>query len=138
MLTNQTAEHLLGMKLRGMAEAYHQQLEQPELLNLSFEERFSLIVEQEWCKRKSNQLNRHLRMATFPIAAMIEDIDYLAKRTLSNSYIATLSQCDWIRQGLNVILTGPTGVGKTYIACALGNIACRNNLSINTFGYPVY
>lgn len=133
MLNNQTIEHLLGMKLRGMAEAYHQQLEQSEMMNLSFEERLGLIVEHEWSKRKNNQLGRHLRMANFPVLAMIEDIDYLAKRDLNKSFIATLSQCEWIAQGLNLILTGPTGVGKTYIACALGNIACRNNLSVKYF-----
>lgn len=133
MLTNPTLEHLKDMKLSGMVDAYTRQLELPDATGLTFEERFSLIVDYEWTKRKSNQLDRLIRGANFPQEALLEDIIYTEKRKLNKNLIQTLSTTDWIKQGLNVILTGPTGVGKTYLAVSFGYMSCRRNQQVKYY-----
>lgn len=130
MLNQQTIDRLADMKLNSMIEAYKTQQEQPSFLELSFEERFGLIVEYEWTERKSRHLKRLLKDANLRFPACLEDIDYTTKhRNLDKRLIARLSDGEWINQHHNILISGPTGVGKTYLTCAFGNAACRMGYS---------
>jgi len=125
MLTNPTMEHLKDLKLTGMMEAYGRQLELPDDVSLSFEERFSLIVDYEWAKRNTRKLNTRIKAAGFRQEASPEDIIKTDKRKYNKSLLQTLLTTDWIEQGLNLVITGKTGVGKSYFATAFGYMACR-------------
>jgi DNA replication protein DnaC len=129
MLSRQTIEKLYDMKLNGMAEGFKDQLQQPDLSDLSFEERFSLLVDRHWTWKEDRRTRRLLSLAKLKINSCIEDIDYRAPRGLQKSIVLQLASCEWVRHAQNVIITGPTGVGKTYLACALANRACRMGLS---------
>jgi DNA replication protein DnaC len=131
MLNEHTIEKLYHMKLNGMAEAFKEQLQHPDLSDLSFEERFSLLVDYQWSWKENRRMKRLLSNAKLKINGCIEDIDYRAPRGLQKSVILQLAACDWINHAHNVIITGPTGVGKTYLACALANRACR-------MGFPAF
>lgn len=130
MLTNHTLEQLRQLKLTGMAEAFTQQREQPETHALSFEERFTLLVDREVTFRENRRLVRLLQLARLKQPACIEDVDYKHRRGLERSLMAQLASCDWVRSHHNVHLTGPTGTGKSWLACALGHQACRQGLSV--------
>jgi DNA replication protein DnaC len=125
MLMEQTFEKLYHMKLNGMADAFKEQLEQQNMNDLTFEERFALIVDRQWTWKEDRRMKRLLTNAKLKINGCIEDIDYKTQRGLDKSLILRLSSCDWIKNANNLIITGPTGVGKTYIACAMANRACR-------------
>jgi DNA replication protein DnaC len=131
MLNEHTIDKLYAMKLNGMAEAFKEQLQQPDFSDLAFEERFSLLVDRQWTWKEDRRMKRLLGNANLKINGCVEDIDYRAPRGLEKSVILQLAACDWIRQAHNVIITGPTGVGKTYLACALANRACR-------MGFPTF
>lgn len=130
MLINQTLEHLRNLKLTAMAQALEEQPEQPQTFDLSFEERLSLLVMREITDRENRRLQRLLKTARLKQAACVEDIDYRHPRGLDKSLMATLAAGDWIRRGANVHLTGQTGTGKSWLACALGNQACRMGWSV--------
>lgn len=129
MLLEQTLDKLHQMKLGTMADALREQLRQPEALSLSFEERLGLLVDREWDARENRAVTRRLQVAHLKQAS-IEDFDFHAERGLQKSTVLSLAECRFIGQGHNVILTGPTGVGKSYLACALGNRACRLKHSV--------
>ena len=129
MLIEQTADRLYVMKLNGMADAFKEQLAQPDLNDLSFEERFALLVDRHWTWKENRRMNRLLKNARLKDNACIEDIDFKTARGLDKSVILRLAGSDWIKKAQNIIITGPTGVGKTYLACALANSACRNSLA---------
>lgn len=131
MLKNQTVEALLRLKLVGMARGYEQQLEQPAAHDLSFDERLALLVSIEETMREERRQIRLLRLARLrQTAACVEDIDYRHPRGLERSRMAQLVTCDFIRQKQNLHITGPTGTGKSWLACALGHQACRQGLSV--------
>ena len=131
MLMQQTVQRLKALKLDGMALALEQQSGQPQALSLGFEERLGLWVDREWTHRDSRRIERLLKQAKLKNAqACTEDIDYRAGRGLDKRLMLSLASCDWIRQGQNVILTGATGCGKTWLACALGQQACRLGFSV--------
>lgn len=125
MLTHETLAKLREMHLPGMIAAYSAQQEDPELHGLSFDERFTLIVEREWTERRNHRLQRLLREAKLRIQAAPEDVDYRTPRGLDRAVMRSLFDGDWIGRRQNVVVSGPTGVGKTFIACALGHAACR-------------
>jgi DNA replication protein DnaC len=129
MLNEQTLEKLYSMKLNGMADAFKDQLAQPGIHDLSFEERFAFLVDQLWTWKEDLRMQTLLRNAKLRDNACIEDIDYKVPRGIDKSVILSLSGCDWIRNAQNLIITGPTGVGKTYLSCALANQACRKGYS---------
>ena len=130
MLYQPTLTTLKALKLPGMAAAFEEQLVQPVTQSLSFEDRFGLIVDREATHRDNQKLGRLLKNARLKHTACVEDIDYRAGRGLDKAVMASLIGCEWVRQAQNLILTGATGCGKTWLACALGNQACRQGLSV--------
>lgn len=136
MLKQHTREQLQALKLTGMLDALEQQQAQPTTHDLAFEERLALLVDREVLHRENRRLARLLKAAKLRIDACVEEIDYRHPRGLQKSRMAQLASGDWIRQALNLCLTGPTGCGKTWIACALGNQACRQGLSVRYLRLP--
>lgn len=130
MLNQPTLDTLRSLKLTGLAEAYAQQLEQPEAQRLSFDERLAMLVDRERIHRESRRQRRLLQLARLRQSACVEDIDYQHRRGLDRGFVASLITCDWIRSRHNLHITGPTGTGKSWIACAFGNQACRQGLSV--------
>ena len=130
MLNNPTIDKLQAMKFTGMLKGYIEQCQDPDCQALSFDERFGLLVDREAVERDSRRLASRLRKAKLRLPAAIEDIDYHHPRGLDKRLMTALASGDWIRRHHNCILTGPTGTGKTYIACALANKACREGFSV--------
>ena len=127
MLNQQTLEKLRALRLLGMAEAFRAQAEQPDITQLSFEERFALLVDQQWNWKQNRALARRLANAKLRHRALVEDIDLRSPRGLDRSLIRSLSQTSgWVDQHQNVFLIGPTGIGKSFLACALAEKACRD------------
>ncbi|MGH9834004.1 MAG: IS21-like element helper ATPase IstB [Blastocatellia bacterium] len=136
MLNQPTIDTLRSLKLAGMAEAYARQLEQPEARRLSFDERLAMLVDREKTDRESRRQRRLLQLARLRQSACLEDIDYQHKRGFDRSFVVSLITCDWIRSHHNLHLTGPTGTGKSWLACAFGNQACRQGLSVRSERTP--
>ena len=137
MLIENTVSKLQEMKMTTMAKAFKEQLTDTNITSLPFEDRFGLIVDQEWASRKNNHLKRLIKQAKFSDAgACVEDIEYHADRNLDKTQIARLSTCDFITEHHNLLLLGATGSGKTYIACALGMSAVRNFLPVKYIRLP--
>ena len=137
MLNNETKRKLYALKLNGMASAFENQLQSTSVGHLSFEERFGLLVDFEMTDRENRRLKRLLSSANLRETACLEDIDYRASRELDRALIASLGQCEWVRRGLNLIITGPTGSGKTWLGCAFSNQACRLGLSVQFHRVPL-
>ncbi len=136
MLTNHTLDKLHTLRLAGMAEAFEQQCQQSQIEELAFDERLGLLVDHEVLYRENRRLTRLLRDAKLRINACVEDIDYRHPRGLKRAEIASLVTCDWVQRQHNLCLTGPTGTGKTWLACAFGNQACRQGLSVRYIRLP--
>ena len=130
MLNQPTLEKLHAMKLHGMADAFRAQLETTESHQLSFEERFALLVDPQWLGKENRALRRRLRSAKLKQPAVIEDINYQHPRGLDRKLLRTLASSEWVRQKLNLVFLGPSGIGKSWIACALAQKACRDGFSV--------
>ena len=130
MLTHPTLEKLHHLRLRGMAKAFKEQMEQPEADSLSFTDRLALMIDREVTERESWHLKIRMRNAKFQQSACVEDIDYRSPRGLDKALMLRLAGCDWIRHHDNVLIVGPTGTGKTYLACALGQKVCRDGFNV--------
>ena len=122
MLNQPTLEKLQTMKLHGMADAFRSQMETADMSQLSFEERFALLVDQQWLWKENRALARRLRSAKLKERGSIEDLDRKLMRTLASS--------EWVRQNQNILLIGPTGIGKSWLGCALAQKACRDGFTI--------
>lgn len=137
MLVQPTMQKLKALKLYGLAEALQVLQEDPESDTLSFDEKLGLIVDREVTYRENRRLKRLLKAAKLRTSqACVEDINYEHHRGLKRNQMLELVQCDWIRRQQNVILIGPTGVGKSYLACALGQQACRQGFSVRYYRLP--
>jgi len=130
MLMHPTLEKLRTLQLRGMQAALEDQQRTPEVDSLTFEERLGLLLDREETHRANRRLTSRLKAAKLRQPASVEDIDYRAKRQLDRALILELSGCSWIARAHNLLITGPTGVGKTFIACALANKACREGYKV--------
>ncbi len=129
MLIEPTLDSLNRLKLHGMAAALSEQLTQSSTHGLSFEERLGLLVDRELTYRDNRRLTRLLQLAQLKQRACLEDIDLRSRRGLDRAQLASLASCDWVRAAHNLIVHGPTGSGKTFLACALAHQACRQGLS---------
>jgi DNA replication protein DnaC len=126
MLNQPTIERLYAMKLNGMADAFREQCQTADSSQLSFEERFGLLVDRQWDWKQNRALTRRLQQARFKERGVLEDIDYQHPRGLDRQLMRTLTTSDWVRQHFNILFIGPTGIGKTWLACALAHKACRD------------
>ena len=133
MLIEPTLDRLNELKLTGMAQAFAEQLGVPDVQTLSFEDRLAMLLERETSERENRRLRRLLQLAKLRLDASLEDIDFRAPRGLDKSVILRLAGCDWIRQNQVTLIVGATGTGKTYLACALAQAACRLGLSTRYF-----
>lgn len=137
MNINQTISKLNDMKLTGMAKAYQDRRTKPDHNDLSFDEFFGILVDDEHVYRKNKRLKRLLKRAKFKISSScLEEIDYRQQRGLQKTRVVNLQNASWLENHQNILITGPTGVGKTYLACAFGNWACRNGFTTAYFRWP--
>ena len=133
-MVNQTLENLTLLRLGTMVKEYRRQSELPAMSELTFDERLAMLVDAEWLERKTRKLARLIKAADLKEpSACLEDIDYNPRRKLDKADIARLSDCTWVREGKNLIITGATGTGKTYLSSAFGNAVCRLGLSVRAF-----
>ncbi|MBD3337328.1 MAG: AAA family ATPase [Candidatus Eisenbacteria bacterium] len=129
MLNQATLDKMQAMRLSAMAEAFQKQLESPQLAELSFEERLGMLVDSEWTAREQRKLARRLKGAKLRYQACLEDVDFKAPRGLDRQVILSLGSCAWIGEHHNLLITGPTGTGKTYLASAFAERACRSGFT---------
>lgn len=129
MITEETLRKMNHMKLYGMALAFRRWVDEPKDKELTPSELLGLLTDAEWLERENRGLESRLRHAKFRQKACLEDIDYSHARGLSKATMHELATCRWVSLHQNIVVTGPTGLGKSYIACALGNRACRHGHS---------
>jgi DNA replication protein DnaC len=130
MLTQPLIDKLTQLRLSAFRAALEEQLHSSQYADLPFEDRLSLLVDRECTHRDSNRLQRRLKATRLPLPATMEDLDLSPSRGLDRRLVLQLAQGDWIRQHLNILVLGPTGVGKTFLACALAHAACRHNFNV--------
>lgn len=136
MLTQPLLQQLHELRLRGMAAALEQQLTTQASNEMTFDERLGLLIQHELVERQSCRLRQRLRWAKLTQPAALEDLDLKAARGLDRAALGQVSSLAWITEHLNVLVTGPTGVGKSFIACAIGHAACRADYSVRCFRIP--
>ena len=130
MLTHPTFEQLNALGLQGMARAFGELIDNPDAAGLGHADWLALLLDREAVHRQDKRLSARLRHARLRHKALPEDIDYRSQRSLDRGLMAALLKGDWIRAAENLIISGPTGVGKSWLACALGHKACRDNHSV--------
>ena len=130
MLIQPLLDKLAQLRLPAIRSGLEEQLQNPQYAELSFEDRLGLLVDLECTRRADNSLRRRIKTARFTLPATIEDLDLSPARGLERSLILELAQGEWIRRHLNILVLGPTGAGKSYMACALGHAACRQGFSV--------
>ncbi|HEX7115276.1 MAG TPA: IS21-like element helper ATPase IstB [Steroidobacter sp.] len=136
MLTEPLIEQLTALRLHGMAASLEQQIASPDITRQPFESRLGLMIQQERLERGNARLAQRLRWAKLPAQACIEDLDTRTARGIDPAQLAQLTDLGWVREHLNVLITGPTGVGKSFIASALAHAACRADFSVRCFRLP--
>ena len=136
MTSPQLIDQLHHLKLTGMASALQHQLEQPEHQGLAFEQRLGMLLDREMIERDNRRLTRLLKTAKLRVPACAEEVDYRHPRGIDRAAFAELVHCGWIERKRNLCITGPTGTGKTWLACALGNQACRLGYSVRYLRVP--
>ena len=129
MLYHPTLDKLRMLKFSGMCLALEEQMQSPDITQLSFEERLGLLIDREITERDNRRLTSRLRQARLKQQACLEDIDYQANRGLDKTLLLKLSDCQWVKKAINILITGPTGIGKSWMACALAQKACREGYS---------
>jgi DNA replication protein DnaC len=136
MLMQQTLAQLHSLRLTGMAQALEEQAGIPDIATLAFEDRFALLLEREKLAREDRRLTRLLQVARFRHAACVEDVNFRVKRGLDRALFVRLAGGDWVRQHEVLLLVGPTGTGKSWLACALGHAACRQGATVRYVRLP--
>lgn len=125
MFIHPTLDKLESLRLTGMVKAFKEQMEMADISDITFEERLGLLVDREAVERETRRLKTRLKKAKLRQNACMEDIDFKHPRGMDKSLITRLADCEWIKKHQNLIITGPTGVGKSYLACAFAQKACR-------------
>ena len=133
MLTQPLLDKLTRLRLGALRVALEEQLQSTQYADLPFEDRLGLLIDRECTQRDSNRLKRRLKTAKLPLQATIEDLNISASRGLDRRLILHLAQGDWIRQHLNILVLGPTGVGKTFLSSALAHSACRYDFTVRYY-----
>ena len=129
MTREQTFDKLYRMKLHGMARVLEEQLKQPDMAGLSFEERLAMLVDAQWVWRENKSLTTRLAAAKLKQPASMEDINFRHPRQLDRAVMRSLASCDWVREHHNIAVSGPSGIGKTFLCCALLQKACREGFT---------
>jgi len=129
MLLHPTLEKLTTLRFTGMVAALDEQMQMNSLDDMGFEERLGFLLDREMAVRQTRRMNTRLRKARLRQDSCIEDIDFRHPRGLDKSLVMRLAGCEWIKEHNNLIITGPTGVGKTYLACAFAQKACRQGFN---------
>jgi DNA replication protein DnaC len=130
MLTQPTIEKLNSMKLTAMARAFADQMQCPDMAQLSFEDRFGLIVDYQMTDLENRRMQNRLKNAKLRLSASIEDLDFRQGRGVDRSQVMSLAGNQWVKSHHNILVTGPTGAGKSYLACALAQKACRDGYCV--------
>ena len=130
MLIHPTTDKLQTLKLTGMVKALDEQHAMADIDELNFEARLGLLVDRELTERENRRLSTRLKKARLRHSCCIEDLDFRTPRGLDKALVLTLAACAWVTKGINILITGPTGVGKSYLACALGHKACLEGHSV--------
>ena len=130
MLTHPTLDLLANLGLHGMAKGFHDLANNPEAASLGHAEWLGILLERESALRQQKRFQSRAKSAKLRHLAAVEDVDYRAPRGLDRAMFMKLTSCDWIRERRHCLLAGPSGVGKSWLACALGYKACRENLSV--------
>jgi DNA replication protein DnaC len=136
MLNNQTIDKLVQMKLPAMADSYQRLMENPDSQAMTFDELFGMAVDAEWTSRQNKRFKRLIKQAEMKMTACIEDLNYDPRRKLDKQLIIRLAEGTWIAKNNNLLITGKTGVGKSYLACAMGTMACRRNYTVKYYRLP--
>ena len=133
MLTQPLLDKLTRLRLGALRVALEEQLQSTQYAELPFEDRLGLLIDRECTQRDNNRLKRRLKTAKLPVPATIEDLNISASRGLDRRVILHLAQGEWIRQHLNILVLGPTGVGKTFLSCTLAHSACRHDFTVRYY-----
>ena len=136
MLVHPIIDKLSDLRFTGMVHALQEQMQMPDIDRLSFEERLGLLVDREMTERQDWSFKSRLKKAGLRQSACIEDVDFRHRRGLDKAMFLKLSDCKWIKEHHNVLITGPTGVGKTYLGCALAHKACQSGYSARYIRLP--